>query len=85
MFDNEHWTVQCTAVSEERAGTTDIYVLQTGFIFISKLQSLTELLQQDVLEPLMCDKLHPGVQYSQDVVGVLGAAVPSLEEGLNFS
>ena len=75
MFDNEH----CSALqSVGRVQVQQIYVLQKGVI-------LTELLQQDVLEPFMCDKLHPGVQYSQDVVGVLGSAVPSLEEGLNFS
>ena len=45
---------------------------------------LTKLFQHDILEPFMSDKLHPGVEDCEDVVGVLGAAVPRLQECLNF-
>ena len=55
---------------------------------------LTKFLEQDVLEPLVGDKLHPGVEDGEHVVGVLVAGVPGggggegggpgLQEGLHL-
>ena len=53
--------------------------------YISKLFSLTKLFEEDVLKSLVRHKFLPGVEDCEDVVGVLGANTPGLEEGLNFS
>ena len=54
-------------------------------MFVYSYRKLTEFLQEDVLKPLVSHKLHPGVEYGQDVVGVLGAAVPCLQERFHLS
>ena len=51
---------------------------------VSVMRSLTELLEHDVLEPLVRHELHPAVQDGEDVVTVLGAAVARLQEHLHL-
>ena len=48
------------------------------------MRRLTELLEHDVLEPLVRHELHPAVQDGEDVVTVLGAAVARLQEHLHL-